>query len=448
MQAADSLCVPRSTGCVQQSEESDCFKSTCTEQGNNVCAEGQIRHNKEKSQSGSAENNLTGNNISVDDSDNWCEVDDRPVGIMDTMLQEPDITEFADGIISFVLDEGNRPVGIFTDKDSEYLSFPTIYCGKRRHDNKERVVPVHYSTICKWELRCQDRRVAQCVPNIFYKLKKLQIRQIQGSASLGLRKCKTKRRRYRAVDFKSPENVHNIVHQDDGFRVLKNLRGLPPYFERCKKDLFAMIRQLGNPTRFCSFSAAETRWVHLLEILGRLLDKKDYSDNDIKNMNWQKKCELIQNDPVTCARNFEHMVQLFFHHFMNSSLKPIGPIIDFFYRVEFQQRSSGSPHIHSLMWIEGAPLYQKNSDDDVIKFIDKYVTCSSCRAEISGLISLQTHKHAKSCKKRGQEICRFNFPFPPMPRTVILQPLDLTGFDSSQLEQIKDNYKKTKKITE
>lgn len=28
---------------------------------------------------------------------------------------------------------------------------------------------------------------------------------------------------------------------------------------RCKKDLFAMIRQLGNPTWFCSFSAAERR---------------------------------------------------------------------------------------------------------------------------------------------------------------------------------------------
>ncbi len=39
--------------------------------------------------------------------------------------------------------EGNRPLGIFMDKDSEFLSFPTIYCGKRQHDNSERLVPVH-----------------------------------------------------------------------------------------------------------------------------------------------------------------------------------------------------------------------------------------------------------------------------------------------------------------
>ena len=58
------------------------------------------------------------------------------------------------------------------DKYSEYLSFPTIFCGKRRPDNKERKIPVPYSTVCKWELRCQHRRVAMSVPNIFYKLKK------------------------------------------------------------------------------------------------------------------------------------------------------------------------------------------------------------------------------------------------------------------------------------
>lgn len=131
------------------------------------------------------------------------------------------------------------------------------------------------------------------------------------------------------------ETVDNLVCLDEGFRVLRNLRGSPPYFERCKKDLFAMIRQLGKPTWFCSFSAAETRWVHLLKILGRLVDKKDYSDNDINAMTWQKKSDLIQRDPVTCARNFEHMVQLFIHDFLKSPLLPIGEIQDYFYRVEF-----------------------------------------------------------------------------------------------------------------
>jgi hypothetical protein len=53
---------------------------------------------------------------------------------------------------------------------------------------------------------------------------------------------------YTAGDLKSENSVNKLINLDEGFRVLRNLRGSPPYFERCKKDLFAMIRQLGKPT--------------------------------------------------------------------------------------------------------------------------------------------------------------------------------------------------------
>ena len=378
----------------------------------------------------------TSNKIDNDTDDEWCETTEQPSGVMDTLLQEPDITQDGDRIISFAPGEGNRPLGIFMDKDSEYLSFPSIYCGKRQTENSERLVPVHYSTMCKWELRSKDRRVAQSVPNIFYKLKKLQIRQIQGSASLSLRKCKTKGKTFTAGDLKSESSVNRLINLDEGFRVLRNLRGSPPYFERCKKDLFAMIRQLGNPTWFCSFSAAETRWIHLIKILGRLIDNKDYTDDEVGQMSWQRKSELIQKDPVTCARNFEHMVQLFIHNFIKSSCHPIGEVADFFYRVEFQQR--GSPHIHGLFWIKNAPEYGKDCDEDIIKFVDSYVSCKADSDDLSDLVNLQRHKHSKTCKKRGHPICRFNFPIPPMPKTMILEPLSETDLEENEAEMLKE----------
>ena len=304
-----------------------------------------------------AETETPDDTIDNDTDDEWCETTEQPPGVMDTLLQEPDITQDGDRILSFAPGEGNRPLGIFMDKDSEYLSFPTIYCGKRQADNSERLVPVHYSTMCKWELRSKGRRVAWSVPNIFYKLKKLQIRQIQGSTSLSL--CKTKGKTYTAGDLKSESSVNKLINLDEGLQVLRNLRGSPPYFERCKKDLFATIQQLGNATWFCSFSAAETRWIHLIKVLGRLIDNKDYTDDQVRQMTWQKKSELIRKDPVTCAKNFEHMVQLFIHDFIKSSCHPIGEVVDFFYPVEFQQR--GSPHIHRLFLIKNAPEYGKDS---------------------------------------------------------------------------------------
>ena len=377
--------------------------------------------------------------------DGWCEVEERTSGVTDTLLQEPDITENAENIITFAPGEGNKPLGIFMDKDSEFLSFPTIYCGKSRADNKERTTPVHYSTICKWELRSQDRRVAQSVPNIFYKLKKLQIKQIQNSACISLRKCKTKGTKFTAGDLKSDDYVNKLIHRDEGFRVLRNLRGSPPYFEKCKKDLFAMIRQLGNPTWFCSFSAAETRWSHLLKTLGRLVERKDYSDYEIDNMTWQQKSDLIQKDPVTCARNFEHMVQLFIRDVLKSDEMPIGEIVDFFYRVEFQQR--GSPHIHALFWVKDAPQYEKNANEEIIHFVDKYITCINDQSdEMRELVNLQTHRHAKTCKKGGHKICRFNFPIPPMPRSVILEPLKETYFKEDELKEMKKHYDQIKNV--
>ena len=385
-------------------------------------------------------------NDNDDHDDGWTEVEDRPSGVTDTLLQEPDMTENVEKIMSFAPGEGNRPLGIFMDKESEFLSFPTIYCGQTRADNKERTTPVHYSTVCKWELRSQDRGVAQSVPNIFYKLKKLQIKQIQNSASISLRKCKTKGKKYTAGDLKSDDYVNKLIQLDEGFRVLRNLRGSPPYFEKCKKDLFAMIRQLGNPTWFCSFSAAETRWVHLLKTLGRLVEKKDYTDDEIKNMTWQQKSDLIQKDPVTCARNFEHMVQLFIKDVLKSNLMPIGEIVDFFYRVEFQQR--GSPHIHALFWVKDAPQYEKSSNDTIVQFVDKYITCKNDQSdEMKELVNLQTHRHAKTCKKGGHKIiCRFNFPLPPMPKSMILEPLKESHFDEDELNRIKKQWDKIKSL--
>ena len=142
-----------------------------------------------------------------------------------------------DKIISFAPGEGNRPLGIFMDTESEYLSFPTIFCGKQRASSKERAVPVSYSTICKWELRSKDRRVAESVPNIFYKLKKLQIKKIQDTARISIRKCKTKGKKYTAGDLKSDDYLSKLINLDEGYRVLRNLRGSPPYFANSKKDL-------------------------------------------------------------------------------------------------------------------------------------------------------------------------------------------------------------------
>lgn len=166
------------------------------------------------------------------------------------------------------------------------------------------------------------------------------------------------------------------------------------------------------------------------------------------------------------------------------------PIVDYFWRVEFQSR--GSPHVHMLVWTKNRPIYivgsPLNSPDNckIIDMIEKYITCespsSTCEVsreienssdseclfekeeyeQLNRLIKYQRHTHKKNClvEKSSSRInaylfgttegsddeiimasqhhtqniqndklhkfCKYGFPWPILDRTVILDPLQNT----------------------
>ena len=57
---------------------------------------------------------------------------------------------------------------------------------------------------------------------------------------------------------------NNIVKLDEGYYIFCTIRNSPAYFETKKKDVMAMVHQLGIPTIFFSLSAADTKWTNLL----------------------------------------------------------------------------------------------------------------------------------------------------------------------------------------
>ena len=71
----------------------------------------------------------------------------------------------------------------------------------------------------------------------------------------------------------------------------------------------------------------------LLRILGKLVDHKDYSDEQLDNLNWDEKCRLIQSDQVTCARHFDYQFNTFLKYFLMSEIAPLGKLKDWFYRL-------------------------------------------------------------------------------------------------------------------
>ena len=73
-----------------------------------------------------------------------------------------------------------------------------------------------------------------------------------------------------------------------------------------------------------SLSVADTRWTGLLWILAKLNDGIEYSEKEIDEMTWQEKTKLVQKDPVTCSRYFEHREQEFQSTILVSDCEPTG----------------------------------------------------------------------------------------------------------------------------
>ena len=76
-----------------------------------------------------------------------------------------------------------------------------------------------------------------------------------------------------------------------------------------------------------------------------------------------------------------------------------------------------------LAWIRGSPKYAENDDTEVLEYVDRVASCSAdVPNEFQESLDFQKHKHSRTCRKAGKAVCRFGIPFPPMRKTVIVQP--------------------------
>src|SRR6185312_12822533 len=104
------------------------------------------------------------------------------------------------------------------------------------------------------------------------------------------------------------------------------------YFAEKEHHLNSMVKAKGLPMLFVTLSMAETKWIHLKEIL------HNTDNRDINSTN----CPF-------------HVCMYFMQHFRslkknNSRLSGWKHICDFFERVEFQNR--GAAHLHIVLWTE------------------------------------------------------------------------------------------------
>ena len=83
-----------------------------------------------------------------DDDEHWSEDKaEIPAEISNTMLASPDFVtnHECQHILNVAPGEGNSPMSIFRDKNSEELAYLGIFLGQKRQYNTNRLTKVHYS---------------------------------------------------------------------------------------------------------------------------------------------------------------------------------------------------------------------------------------------------------------------------------------------------------------
>ena len=190
-------------------------------------------------------------------------------------------------------------------------------------------------------------------------------------------------------------------------------------------EVVAMVKQLGIPTWFMTLSCADLKWPELFQIIGKT-QGLNFSDEEIEALSYNERCSILNSNPVVVAKHFQYRVETFFTEVLLTKANPIGKIVYYALRIEFQMR--GSPHLHALIWTSDCPKLTHETKLDYIEFIDTHVQAYlpdiQTECELYELVrSYQKHNHSKTCRKYQNIPCRFNFGQFFTKRTVVAEPI-------------------------
>ena len=162
-----------------------------------------------------------------------------------------------------------------------------------------------------------------------------------------------------------------------------------------------MLRSIGIPTWFLTLSAADLHWPGMIQAVAMQFGRQ-ISQKEVLKMTMEERSKYLQQNPVTGAQMFQHRVEKFFTQYLLSDSNPIGHIVEYVIKIEFQMR--GSPHTYCLLWVEDSPKINQDRDESVCQFIDKYITAqipqltNGTKHDIVLLKHLQKHVRSDYCR--------------------------------------------------
>ena len=337
-------------------------------------------------------------------------------------LQIDDIERVA---FSVAPGEGQKPKYILTDEGFETLGFPDLfpYGTGDFHSVKNRPRNLNIRRYFNQRILNVDGRFAQNIEYLLASQYATELKQVYGNigVSLCLRRGKLSHgNRITAGMLRSTSNVHEMMYKEQAFKFLQTVRGTPQFWAKMTYEVLAMLKQLGVPTFFITLSADDYHWPEIIQTIAHQYGHS-YTDEEVSSMTWGEKSKWLRTNPVTAVRAFMHRHSKI-HEFIMGKSHPIGVVKEFVHKVEFQAR--GSPHIHSLYWIENAPVLGKDSDEQVSTFIGKHISARvpDTNSPLHELVTTRQHHSCSNyCRRKGGS-CRFGYEKPPSYTTFLSEP--------------------------
>jgi hypothetical protein len=162
------------------------------------------------------------------------------------------------------------------------------------------------------------------------------------------------------------QNFQNLLLQDQAYLFLRQIPGSPPYWQKFMYEVVAMVEQLGIPTWFLTLSCADLRWPELFQIIAKTKGN-NITDEEVECLSYHERRPMLNLNPVIVAKHFQYRVETFFREVLMTNANPIGKIIYYALRIEFQMR--GSSHLHALIWTSDCPKLTDDTKDAYIAYI-------------------------------------------------------------------------------
>lgn len=284
----------------------------------------------------------------------------------------------------------------YREKYIDLLCFPDLYVNGMYGQFHERQVKLTSAEFIKCRLMSKHSQFRLNQQYLFYLLHDSNLRQLKQGIfhKLNTRNCTD---RLTVEEYLKKLSEGKL--EGDLTSIFAKLRNTPQYWTKPRNDVRCMTYHYGPATWFLTISPSEWNWNDLATFIIEM-------NPLVKNIHKKSTSELVAFDPVSASLFIDNRFQSIID-FILSPDAPLGKVNHYFFRREYQNR--GLQHFHILLWVEEAPILGISSNDDVAKFIEKYLTCkipdeNICPTIYQRVKEYQTHKHNSYCLRNKKKL--------------------------------------------